>query len=188
LNKSVFSNSLNTLVTMTRRTCKKGWPLPHLEKFLLSTKFWTNFARCNFSSQLVLMKLTPGRAPRRARWRRILHCTLSTNLGWQCVFPWCWLYQRALLVPRSNPWSPSGSRLFWICPPKSRDPWSRCNSLVVSWFDLMGLDRVLSLADLVGVHCPCGVHGPDVFSEFEKIFWSLHDFEFARCLDFFHVG
>jgi len=159
----VFSNSLNTLVTMTRRTCKKGWPqnrlgysyknmfyiwllccitaenvnpfgrffswwnssnlfLPHLEKFLLSTKFWTNFARCNFSSQLVLMKLTPGRAPRRARWRRILHCTLSTNLGWRCVFPWCWLYQRALLVPRSNPWSPSGSRLFWICPPKSRDP------------------------------------------------------------------
>jgi hypothetical protein len=31
----------------------------HLVKFLLSTKFWTNFARWNFSSQLVLMKLTP---------------------------------------------------------------------------------------------------------------------------------
>jgi hypothetical protein len=31
----------------------------HLVKFLLSTKFWKNFARWNFSSQLVLMKLTP---------------------------------------------------------------------------------------------------------------------------------
>jgi hypothetical protein len=31
----------------------------HLVKFLLSTKFWTNFARWNFSSQLELMKLTP---------------------------------------------------------------------------------------------------------------------------------
>jgi len=29
-----------------------------LVKFLLSTKFWTNLVRWNFSSQLVLMKLT----------------------------------------------------------------------------------------------------------------------------------
>jgi hypothetical protein len=35
----------------------------HLVKFLLSIKFWTNFARWNFSSQLVLMKLTQGTNP-----------------------------------------------------------------------------------------------------------------------------
>jgi hypothetical protein len=53
--------------------------LPHeigifpLVKFLLSTNFWTNFARWNFSSQLVLMKLTPG--------DKTLYCTKANVIA-----------------------------------------------------------------------------------------------------------
>ncbi len=46
---------------------------------------------------------------------------------------------------------------------------TRINGDSVSRFDLTGLDRVLHLADMVGVDCSCQVDSPGVGSKF-KIF------------------